>query len=87
MYYCILKSDGYIIGTASSEIPFAESVSEAEANEVKGLFLAKPNAEEGYEYRLRADDMTWELVELPPQPEPDPDPEEALSILLGGAEE
>lgn len=46
----------------------------------------KPTAPEGYAYKLRASDLEWELVELPPMPEPELTGEEALEILLGGGE-
>ena len=49
-----------------------------------------PTAQDGYMYRLRADTLEWELVELPPMPEPEDEPTvaakaEAFDILLGGA--
>ncbi len=39
-----------------------------------------------YTYKLRADTLEWELVELPPEPEPELTSEEALDIILGGGE-
>jgi hypothetical protein len=30
----------------------------------------KPSAPSGYTYKLRADTLEWELVELPPEPDP-----------------
>ncbi len=33
---------------------------------ILSLFHAKPEAEDGYDYMLRADTLEWELVELPP---------------------
>ena len=40
---------------------------------------SKPADPEGYQYRLRADNLEWELVKLPPvEPEP-PTGEEALT--------
>lgn len=59
-------------------------IDEAEYNAVLAVVNAKPFAEAGYIYMLRASDLEWELVELPPMPEPDLTPEEALEILLGG---
>ena len=47
----------------------------------------KPTTPIGYVYRLRADTLEWELVELPPVQEPELTDEEALEILLGGAGE
>lgn len=47
-----------------------------------------PTAQDGYMYRLRADTLEWELVELPPMPEPEDEPTvedkaEAYDILMG----
>lgn len=85
MNYCIIESDGFIVGTASSEHPFQKNVSEGDANAIKQIFAEKPVAPDGYDYMLRADTLEWELVELPPMPEPEPTAEELLDIILGGA--
>ncbi len=61
-----------------------EEITEEEYNIILASIESAPKAPSGYEYRLRASDLEWELVELPPEPEPELDPEEALSILLGG---
>lgn len=89
MNYCILETDGYVTGIASSDNPLPNPVTEAEKNEVFALLCDKPIAAEGYEYKLRADTLEWELVELPPAPEPseDVDDSEALNIILGGGAE
>lgn len=84
MYYSFSMIDGYIYGIASSDLPFSNNINEEEANAVKLLLCSKPTAPDGYTYKLRASDLEWELVELPPMPEPELTPEEALSILLGG---
>ena len=78
--------DGYIVslstGCGQTEI------TEAEYNELLSIVRAAPDADEGYVYMLNASTLEWELVEVPPvPPEPDePTAEEALDILLGGAE-
>lgn len=46
----------------------------------------KPTDPDGYTYKLRADDLEWELVELPPVEEPELTADEALDIILGGGE-
>lgn len=55
-------------------------------NAVKAAMQFKPSDPEGYTYRLRADRLEWELVELPPVEEPDLTADEALDIILGGGE-
>lgn len=90
MNYCILSENGYVSGIASSDNPLPNPVSEAEKNEVFSMLCNKPqDAPDGYENKLRADNLEWELVELPPAPEPseDVDDSEALNIILGGAAE
>lgn len=64
-------------------------ITESEYNAILDIIHAAPTAPEGYAYMLRASDLEWELVELPPAPEPseDVDDSEALEILLGGGAE
>lgn len=45
----------------------------------------KPTNPDGHLYKLRADTLEWELVELPPEPDPELTDEELVEILLGGA--
>ena len=49
-----------------------------------GVMQRKPYAEIGSSYRLHADTLEWELVELLPESEPELSAEEVLDILLGG---
>ena len=79
-YYKIVK-DGYIpqIGIDCG----GEEITEAEHNEIAAAIDERPTPPDGYDYRLKTD-LTWELVEMP-EPE-DVDADEALEILLGGAE-
>ena len=70
MNFCILIRDGYVTGIASSANPLPNPVTEQKKNEVFSILCNKPVAEEGYEYRLLASTLEWELVELPPDPEP-----------------
>lgn len=74
--------NGYItvIGTGNG----GTEITEAEYNEIRSVIDARPTPPDGYDYRLKTD-LTWELYELPPEPE-DVDADEALEILLGGAE-
>ena len=69
MYYKLTK-DGYIsaVGTGNG----GEPITAEEYESIRSTILAAPEAESGYEYRLR-EDLTWELVEVPVV---DPDDEE-----------
>ena len=64
---------------------YGEVITEAEYNEILSMLRSRPEAPEGYAYRLTKD-RVWELYELPPE-ENDPELSEAemLEILLGGA--
>jgi hypothetical protein len=54
-------------------------ITKAEYDHLLDLALNAPKAPGGYEYKLRADNLEWELVKLPPiEPEPLTD-EEALT--------
>lgn len=61
MYYKIVV-DGYIavIGTGKG----GEEISAEEYSEILALIKSKPEAEAGYDYKLK-EDLTWELVEAP----------------------
>lgn len=56
--------DGYLVsvgtGTGGTEI------TETEYNELLSIIHNRPTAPSGYDYRLKADTLEWELVELPP---------------------
>ena len=60
--------DGYIIAIEKKDLNYEE---------LRQIITGKPADPEGYQYRLKADTLEWELVELPPEPEPDPDAEAA----------
>ena len=88
-YYKVI-ADGYIVGIGTNGNDSVTEITESEYNAILDIIHAAPHdAPEGYEYKLRASDLEWELVELPPAPEPseDVDDSEALEILLGGAAE
>ena len=86
MRYFKSLSDGYIyaIGTGHA----GTEITEAEYNEIMTIIQNRPIAE-GKGYRLKAD-LTWDEYDLPPVPEPSDEDEistdEALNILLGGAQ-
>ncbi len=77
--------DGFIIATADTSWG-----QDANADEIEAMLCHKPTAPDGYAYKLRADTLEWELVEIQPEPEPseeDISDEEALNIILGGGAE
>jgi len=69
--YCLSIADNFIVGICESEYSFENSITEDERNIIWSLMLRKPKAPSGYTYKLRADNLEWELVKLPPvEPEP-----------------
>jgi hypothetical protein len=78
--------DGYIesVSTGAGGVP----ITEEEYNTILEFARSAPKADDGHVYKLRADNLEWELVELPPSPDP-PDEvndTEALAIILGGGD-
>lgn len=83
MGYFKTIQDGYIlaISTGCGQIP----IDKEEYDSLMDIILSAPLAPDGYTYMLRADNLEWELHELPPIQEPsDIDNDEIVSILLGG---
>lgn len=80
MNYAKVVCNGYILGVGIANIG---NITEEEYNEITDIFRSAPVAPTGYTYKLRADTLEWELVELPPQPVEITD-SEALEIILGG---
>ena len=56
--------DNYLVsigtGTGGTEI------TESEYNELLSIIHNRPTPSTGFDYKLKADTLTWELVELPP---------------------
>lgn len=80
-YYKKIDNDYILaIGTGFG----GEEITHEEYEHILSMIRSAPNAEPGYQYRLKAD-LAWELVEAPAV---DTDPEisdaEALAIILGG---
>lgn len=89
MNYCLSISNGFILGVCESEQSFENGITKEERDNIFSLMLQRPAAPEGYTYKLRADNLEWELVELPPELEYEPteaDKAEAYDILIGGTE-
>lgn len=69
--------DGYIFGI-STKIGQTE-ISKEDYDAIKSIITNRPAPADGFDYKLRADTLEWELVELPPiEPEPLTD-DEALT--------
>ena len=64
--------DSYLVavgtGTGGTEI------TESEYNDLLSVIHNRPTPQTGFDYKLKADTLTWELVELP---EPSADDDEA----------
>lgn len=87
IYFAVIKN-GYVDSFGTAEREVATVISEARYNEIKSKLGNHPTAPAGYTYKLRADNLEWELVELPPETEYEPtieDKAEAYDILIGGA--
>lgn len=54
--------DDYLISIGTSG---TEEITESEYNDLYSVIASKPIAQSGYKYRLKADTLEWELVELP----------------------
>ena len=73
----VVISNGFIV--AAGDLYNGEEISNAEYETILQAFESRPTAPDGYAYKLRADNLEWELVELPPvEPEAITD-EEALT--------
>ena len=61
--------DGYLVsvgtGTSGTEI------TESEYNDLLSIIHNRPTPSTGFDYKLKADTLEWELVELPPIEEDD----------------
>ena len=85
MYFKQLQNNYIIaIGTGAG----GTEITKAEYDEIMAIIQNRPAAE-GKGYRLKTD-LTWEAYDLPPEQEPSDEDEistdEALNILLGGAQ-
>lgn len=72
-YYKVIEN-GYIVQIGTGD--FATEIAESEYNELLSIIQTVPKASDGYQYKLRADNLEWELVELP---DPEPIEEEATA--------
>ena len=78
MFYKMINGNE-LIGVSTVECRCSVEVNESEYSAHKNILQNVPTDPNGYTYKLRADTLEWELVELPPiEPEPLTD-EEALT--------
>ena len=78
MFYKI-TSESYVDGiaeTIKSKIEH-DAISEEEYNNLLFIIRNKPTPPTGFDYKLKADTLTWELVELPPIDDTDEDATES----------
>ena len=68
-------NDNYIIAVSTGKV--GEQISDKEYNEILSAIQSRPTPPKGYDYKLRADSLAWELVELPPIDDTDDDATEA----------
>ena len=68
--YFLMRDGEYAVGIISTKDELASPLSEKEKDNILSLLCNKPNASPGFTYKLRADTLEWELVELPPEPDP-----------------
>jgi len=66
--------DDYLISIGTSG---TDEITEQEYNDLYSIIASKPTAPSGYKYRLKADTLTWELVELPEPSDTDDDATES----------
>lgn len=88
MIYGKIVIDGYVCAATTGG---GAEITESEYNEIMSAIQSKPSDPDGYQYRLRADNLEWELVELPTEPEEPITEDEALTRyaneLTGGSDE
>lgn len=71
-WYAII-TDGIIlaIGCGNSCKPETE-ITEAEYNKLLSIIHNRPIPPDGYDYKLKADNLEWELYEIPQEDEEEP---------------
>lgn len=65
MTFYKLLEDAYIIGVQTSSSEKGGNIDGSEYNAILEKIKSTPTAPAGYQYRLRADTLEWELMELP----------------------
>ena len=62
-FYKIIDS-GYIAAIGTNGNDSVTEITESEYSEIIAIIENKPSDPEGYTYKLRADNLEWELVEI-----------------------
>lgn len=65
MAFIKVENEGYIIGVGQNQLK-SGGISETEYNRISERINNKPTDPEHYQYKLRSDNLEWELVELSP---------------------
>ena len=81
MHYAINYDDGYITGVVAGVSGAYSNCNEAEYMMVRDMLRHRPEAPDGYYFRLR-DDLQWELTAVP-EISGEISDTEALAIILG----
>ena len=71
MRYYKITDNAYFVGIGTGG--GGTEITEAEYDNLLSIIHAAPKAPDGCTYKLRADTLEWELVELPPVEETDED--------------
>jgi len=82
-----IVDNGYVAAIGTNGNDSVTEITEAEYNNLLSLIRSAPSAPDGFQYRLRADTLEWELVELPEPQDEELTADEALDIILGGGGE
>lgn len=71
MRYYKLVIDNFIMCVLSTSTrDCGAEIDREEYDAIADAISGKPSAPSGYTYKLHADNLEWELVELPPDPDP-----------------
>ena len=94
MFYFMIKDKNNYIKSYGEATAVHEEFDVIDADQFGAIQTAIDNkpqdAPDGYQYRLRADNLEWELVELPTEPETEPTEEDkaaAYDIIVSGITE
>ena len=79
MNYFKVVNDGYIIAVCKNCGKI--KITESEYNELLSIIHNRPTPPSGYDYKLKANTLEWELVELP-EPSDDTDDEATESDYI-----
>lgn len=79
MHFFEILDNGYVLSIGETSGNVGNAITEERYHAIRTAMSEKTESPEGYTYKLRADNLEWELVDLPPEPEPAPTEEEALT--------